>query len=110
MKKRTKQLQFDTTTVKAIFDRDQDCIFCRKFGPAPHDNQIFDCCHIVNKSQGGLGIEENGVKGCRYHHHEIDNGNGSELREFAEEYLRGIYPNWSKEVVTYNKWGFLKGE
>ena len=31
--------------------------------------------HIVNKSQGGLGIEQNGVLGCRYHHGLLDNGN-----------------------------------
>ena len=104
MKKRTKQLQFDKPTIQKIFDRDQNCIFCQQFGLAPYDNQIFDCCHIVNKSQGGLGIEENGVKGCRFHHHEMDNGNGKELREYAESYLMQYYDNWSKSSVIYSKW------
>ena len=40
----------------------------------------------------------------------MDNGNGPELREFIEEYLKGIYPDWSKKSVTYNKLDFLKGD
>jgi len=104
MHKRTKALQFDKKTIQEIFERDEDCIFCKQFGLAPHDNNIFDCAHIVNKSQGGMGVKENGVKSCRFHHHEMDNGNGTHLREYAEEYLTNIYDNWSKSSVTYSKW------
>ena len=104
MRKRTKALQFDKNTIHEIFDRDEDCIFCKHFGIAPHDNNIFDCAHIVNKSQGGMGVVQNGVKACRYHHHMLDNGNGKELREYAESYLTQCYDNWTKSSVIYSKW------
>ena len=31
--------------------------------------------HIVPRSQGGLGVEQNGVLGCAGHHALMDNGN-----------------------------------
>ena len=76
--------------------------------PAPrYEQSIHDIMHIVNKSQGGLGIEQNGVLGCRYHHSMMDNGNtdnANQMRELARNYLISIYPNWSIEQCTYDKW------
>jgi predicted restriction endonuclease len=69
------------------------------------DRAIHDIMHIVNKSQGGLGVEQNGIEGCRWHHNMMDNGKHSEeLREIAKEYLRSHYPGWTEESVTYNKY------
>ncbi len=104
MHKRTKDLQFDSKTVLEIHERDVDCIFCRYFGPAPYDNGIFDTAHVVNKSQGGLGAKENGVRACRYHHNLMDNGTKGDLyRRYAESYLKSLYPGWNIESVTYKK-------
>jgi len=112
MKKRTIALQFDRDIIRKIMERDNGkCIFCSEYGIAPHDNRMLDICHVVNKSQGGLGIEQNGVVGCRYHHHLLDNSSqNKEFRDFAESYLKSFYPDWNKKNVTYDKWVFLKGE
>lgn len=111
MNKSTRKLQFDTKTKKLIAERDEDCIFCRKgykvaTGYHVADTQIFDIMHVVNKSQGGMGVEKNGVLGCRYHHFMMDNGNkgnGKEMREICEEYLADYYGSWSAEEVTLSK-------
>jgi predicted restriction endonuclease len=66
---------------------------------------ILDPMHIVNKSQGGLGVIENGVIGCRGHHFLMDNGGyDKEMRKMAETYLQVLYPGWTRESVTYNKY------
>lgn len=70
--------------------------------------EIQDIMHIVNKSQGGLGIEQNGVVGCRYHHGLLDNGNKglrSEMLYMIEEYLGNCYPDWNRTSLIYEKGG-----
>jgi len=62
--------------------------------------------HIVPKSQGGLGIVENGVLGCRHHHHLLDNGNKGlrqEMLEIIKKHMKGFYPNWTKKDLIYTK-------
>ena len=77
----------------------------------PQDSRtILDVMHIVNKSQGGLGIVQNGVIGCRGHHHLLDNSEyDQEMRVIAKDYLRILYPGWTDESVTYNKVAPLAG-
>lgn len=112
--KRTKALKFDVATRLIIWQRERGkCFFCERDYEMPYDPDIYkfdmgikDIMHFVNKSSGGLGIEENGVLGCRYHHHLLDNGNRGkrgEMLEMLEEYLKSIYPNWSKEDLYYKK-------
>ena len=65
-----------------------------------------DIMHIVPKSQGGLGIEQNGVLGCRYHHTLMDNGNEGlrgEMLGYIEKYMKAIYPGWDKKNLVYKK-------
>jgi len=113
MHKRTKYLQFTKDTILRITQRDRGCLFCR-LGIYMNellsiDRAVHDIMHIVNKSQGGLGVEQNGVEGCRGHHFMMDNGKYSdELREMARDYLRELYPGWTEESVTYNKWTGFK--
>lgn len=57
--------------------------------------EIKDIMHFIPRSQGGLGIEQNGVLGCRYHHMLLDNGNKGlrdEMLKIMEEHLRMSYP------------------
>lgn len=64
--------------------------------------------HVVPRSQMGMGVEENGVLGCPFHHSLLDNGNKGlrpEMVAMLEEYLKGIYPGWSREMVTSAKKG-----
>jgi len=107
MSKRSDKLQFDSETIRRIYERDGGCIWCIGGYTTESPPYIFDPVHVVNKSQGGLGVIENGVCGCREHHHICDNdnrGRGNEMREFAERYLINIYKGWTKESVTYQKY------
>lgn len=111
----TKLLQFNKDTIKAIQQRDNySCLFCRigyhceEFDPNKMDFIVHDIMHFIPKSKLGLGIEENGVEGCRYHHHLLDNGNQSlrkEMLKIMENYLKSFYPNWDKSNLVYKKWG-----
>ena len=69
--------------------------------------EIKDIMHFIPRSQGGLGIEQNGVLGCRYHHMLLDNGNKGlrdEMLQIMEEHLRMSYQNWNREELIYKKW------
>lgn len=119
MKYRTKKnakYQFDITEQENIWYRDGgECIFC-KIGyhmenKDPMQYQIKDIMHYINKSQGGLGIPQNGAVGCRYHHGLLDNGNRglrAEMLEIFKEHLMQQYPDWNEEELIYDKWDFLK--
>lgn len=64
--------------------------------------------HVVPRSQLGLGIEQNGVLGCIGHHSLMDNGNRGlrgEMQTMIEDYMQDLYPGWSREAVTYSKFG-----
>ena len=112
-KTRNKKLQFDTKTQRLICQRDILCIFCAKQYHMKSSTQfaydIPDIMHYVNKSAGGLGIPENGVLGCRYHHMLLDNGNKglrSEMLEMMREHLKMFYPDWNEEDLYYKKYDF----
>lgn len=114
MSRYTKLLQFDKETRARVFERDNyTCLFCKMGYHTERKNMsslefnVFDIMHFIPKSSLGLGIEENGVCGCRYHHHLLDNGNKG-LREemllIMEEYLKSLYTDWNKEKLVYRKW------
>lgn len=76
------------------FDGAPCCIYCGN----PYALQV---AHVVNASQGGLGIEENGVTLCAKCHIEMDNGkDGYVIRSYAENYLKGIYEGWDRAKVV----------
>lgn len=109
--------EFGSRARKEIIKRDHgECIFCRmRYKPGEAGNfavGIKEIMHYVPRSQGGLGIPENGAVGCRWHHEMLDNGsqgNREEMLGIFREYLEGIYPGWDKKKLTYDKWGFLEG-
>lgn len=113
-KSMTKHLQFDRATAEEIMARDQRCFFCARGyhmdGAMQMDVQVQDIMHVVPRSHLGLGVKENGVLGCRYHHSLLDNGNKglhSEMEGMLYEYMRELYPGWTPEGVTYSKWRSL---
>ncbi len=116
MNRSTKQHQFSTKTRKKIRERDNNaCIFCTMGYPAKGatwiDLQPTDIMHCIPKSQGGLGIEQNGAVGCRYHHSLMDNGNKGlrpDMLMRFENYLRNIYPGWNKKDLIYDKYKDLR--
>ena len=109
--KRAKAGEFSADTRATIMQRDRyQCLFCRlqKFGKSECD-WLMDIMHYVNRSAGGLGIEENGVLGCRYHHQLLDNGNKGyrkEMLQYMKEYLQSQYRDWNEEDLYYRKDGF----
>lgn len=112
--KYTRKLQFDTKTRKRIIERDHgNCIFCAMGYPAAGaewlDLEVKDIMHFVPKSQLGLGVEENGAVGCRFHHQMLDNGNAGKRQEMLgwfERYLRSRYPDWNRAQLIYRKYDF----
>lgn len=110
---RNRKKQFDTKTKQLICKRDVLCIFCaRQYhmkSSSPYAYQIPDIMHYINKSQGGLGIPENGVLGCRYHHSLLDNGNRGlreQMLQMMREHLKQHYPNWDESQLYYKKYDF----
>lgn len=97
--KRTKACEIPKEVREKVEIRDNHCcIFCGS--PEARGE-----AHFINRSQGGLGIEENIVTACRNCHREMDNGlNTKVYRSIAEEYLRSKYPNWNKSKLVYSKW------
>lgn len=83
----------------AVYARDNGlCVLCGRDG-VPN-------AHVVRRSQGGRGIEKNVVCLCPWCHREFDEGR-PEARQHAYvrivAHLKGFYPDWSREDVTYRK-------
>lgn len=95
--RRTKATAIPREVKQAVWERDGcACIFCGRLG-APN-------AHVINRSQGGRGIEQNIVTACPDCHREMDNGKKSkEYREAAKAYLSRKYEGWSAEAVVYRK-------
>lgn len=114
MHKQTKAHQFSKKVQKNIYRRDNGiCIFCREnyhmHCKNPMLYELKDVMHYINKSAGGVGVEENGALGCRYHHSLLDNGNKGlrkEMLEVFRQYLKNCYPNWNEAALFYKKYNF----
>lgn len=112
--KYTKKLQFDQKTKERIYIRDNSsCIFCEMgYGTEKAtwlDLEVKDVMHFIPKSSLGLGVEENGAIGCRYHHMILDNGSRgmrAEMLNRFEEYLKRQYPAWDRDKLVYRKYDF----
>lgn len=106
MHKDTKARDFDRKTKIAISQRDSIegwpcCVFC---GLAAPSELAWSNAHYIARSQGGLGIEENGLTLCTICHKKYDQTTArTEMREYFREYLKERYENWSEEALTYRK-------
>ncbi len=115
--KQARAREFSPKARKEIIDRDNgECIFCRKGyrmeGAPCFESGIKGIMHYIPRAKNGLGIPENGAVGCQYHHNMMDNGHRGrrgEMLGIFQEYLKGIYPDWDEERLTYSKWDFLEG-
>lgn len=110
-KKLTRHLEFTAKDRKAIHKRDNEtCVFCAAGYEPPEDpaycRTALQIMHIVPRSQLGMGVEQNGVLGCVWHHQMLDNGNldnRKEMIRMLEKRMRRMYPGWTREKVTYRK-------
>lgn len=113
MSKQARAREFNATSRRIIKERDRNqCIFCQMqyhmedvtwSGPGS-----LSIMHYIPRSQGGLGIPQNGAQGCVSHHEMLDNGNKGrreEMLQLFKNYLQEHYPDWSEDALTYNKWG-----
>lgn len=85
---------------KKVHERDNGC--CVMCGiPLPVG---MSCAHIIPRSRGGLGIEQNIVTLCQEHHFAYDFGNDRKmLYDFFVEYLKQFYPEWEKDNMIFKK-------
>lgn len=108
MRKDTKARDFDRKTKITIAERDSIddwpcCVYC---GAAAPDFIAWSNAHYIARSQGGLGIEQNGLTLCPICHKSYDQTTKRrKMREFFREYLSEHYENWSEEALTYKKEG-----
>lgn len=98
MHERTKAVAIKPAVRRKVEARDNYCcIFCG----SPHARGE---AHFINRSQGGLGIEENLVTVCRACHAQMDDGQARTIyRNFAESYLKTLYPDWDKAKLVFDK-------
>lgn len=99
----TKETEIPKSIKLKVWNRDHKrCIFCGKYLSWNYAN-----AHLIPRSAGGLGIEQNIFTACDFCHREQDNGfNTTEYTKDAEAYLKSIYgKNWSKEKLIYKKYG-----
>lgn len=100
MNMRTKSTAINQKVKKAVFDRDSGCcIFCGK--PITVSDS---CAHIVPRSAGGLGREQNIVSACFKCHNALDQTTKrNEMLTIATKYLASIYGSWSIDENTFKK-------
>lgn len=115
--KQARAREFSPKARKEIIRRDNgECIFCQKGyrmeGAGWMEKEVKGIMHYIPRAKNGLGIPENGAVGCQYHHNMMDNGRQGrrgEMLGILREYLKGFYPDWDEEKLTYSKWDFLEG-
>lgn len=104
MHKRTKAVAITPKVRQEVEERDNhQCVFCHT------TKDVRGEMHYIRRSQGGLGIPQNLLTGCRNCHAQFDEGKNKEYyRQKAKEYLQSIYPDWNEEDLVYNKWKGFK--
>lgn len=97
MQKRTRALAIPAEVKRRVYERDKGrCVLCGRPGNPE--------AHVIARSQGGLGCEENIVTLCRGCHRLYDEGpNRKEIRRVLRDYLAGIYPGWDETKLIYRK-------
>lgn len=109
--KKSRACEFSQAERTAIFNRDGGCIFCNMgYMPSEYAGTYMGYAHYIPRSDNGLGIRENGVLMCQYHHNMMDNGNKGNRREMLDivkGYLQEHYKDWDEENLRYNKWSAL---
>lgn len=98
MHRETKATSIPTSVKWAVFCRDNcRCVLCGSFFGEP-------VAHVVRRSKGGMGIEQNVVTLCPDCHRSYDQGqNRKALYARLVAYMKGFYPDWNREDMIYKK-------
>lgn len=104
MHKRTRACAISKETRKRVEERDGHCcIFCGRPGRGES--------HVIPRSHGGLGIEQNIITVCRPCHYNMDDTISRPFYlELARQYLSGHYPGWNPQDLIYKKGEKTKAE
>ena len=106
MRKDTKARDFSRKAKEQIAERDSIqgwpcCVSCGAAALAP---LAYSNAHFIARSQGGLGIPENGLTLCPRCHRRYDQTTDrKQMGEYFREYLKSKYENWSEEALIYRK-------
>lgn len=102
MRAETKATAIPRSVKLAVWLRDREsCVLCHQ--PVPVECA---CAHVVRRSQGGRGVEQNIVTLCPACHREMDEGcDAKALKSIVVNYIKEFYPNWTEASVTYHKGG-----
>lgn len=97
MNKRTKACSIQAAVKKRVEERDGGCcIFCGVKGRGE--------AHVIPRSAGGLGVEQNLITACRPCHDALDNSlSRPVMLEVAKQYLKSFYPDWTPDAVIFKK-------
>lgn len=100
MHKMTKATAIPQSVKVVVWARDNhQCVICGSSAGAP-------VAHVVRRSQGGRGIEQNIATLCPRCHRLFDEG---PLRDRERIYVRlvahmkAFYPDWNREDMIYRK-------
>lgn len=102
MNRMTKATQIPAHVKEAVNIRDRGtCVVCYRKG--------YPVAHVVRRSQGGMGIEQNIVCLCADCHRKFDEGKRQE-REAAYvaivSHLKGFYPSWNRDDMIFKRWTY----
>lgn len=102
MRTETKSTAIPASVRLAVWLRDgQECVLCGRPVPVECGN-----AHIVRRSQGGRGIEQNLFTACPRCHKEHDEDTEPKyLQKQVIDYIKTLYPGWTRKSVTYHKGG-----
>lgn len=106
MRKATKACDFTRQAKEAIAARDSVdgwpcCVNC---GAAAPEYLAWSNAHYIPRSQGGLGVPENGLTLCPLCHRRYDQSASREsLGRYFREYLKSKYPGWDESRLRYRK-------
>lgn len=100
MHKMTKATSIPQSVKVIVWARDNhQCVICGSSMGAP-------VAHVVRRSQGGKGVEQNIVTLCPRCHRTYDEGPQKDREHIYVRlvaHLKGFYPDWSRENMKYRK-------
>ena len=84
-----------TVYTRDSYDNSPCCILCGKPYPEVH--------HYIERSRGGMGVEQNLVCLCNSCHRKLHTSKLKEYSQFCRDYLKAHYENWNEEDLIYRK-------
>lgn len=106
MRNDTKAQNFTKAAKIQIAERDsmQGWPCCIRCGRPASDRLAFSNAHYIPRSQGGLGVPENGLTLCPACHRRYDQtDHRDEDRAFYRAYLQSHYEDWDESKLIYRR-------